>query len=191
MSREARVPDRECRRHNNKVCDSGRTVAERDRDRILYTTALRRLAGVMQVVAPNEGHVVHNRLTHVLEVAQIARRLAERLIRCTSRKDIKAVGGLSAEIAEAAAFAHDLGHPPFGHVAEEELDALAVQAGSPDGFEGNAQSFRIVTKLATRRVKETGLDLSRATLAAILKYPWLRASNRVQPKVSRPNSQQS
>jgi dGTPase len=177
MAKHSRRPDRERRRFSENNCDGGRTVPQRDRDRILYTTALRRLAGVTQVVAPNEGHVVHNRLTHVLEVAQIARRLTERLIRESSARDLASIGGLNEDVAEAAALAHDLGHPPFGHVAEAELDELVRQQNVADGFEGNAQSFRIVTKLATRKAKEVGLDLSRATLAAILKYPWLRDSN--------------
>lgn len=175
MTALPRGPDRERRQLSNKACGTGRTVAERDRDRVLYTTAFRRLAGVTQVVAPNEGHVVHNRLTHVLEVAQIARRLAERLKRTTSTRTIAAIGGLEENVVEAAALAHDLGHPPFGHVAEAELDKLVRAAGIHDGFEGNAQSFRIVTKLATRKANEQGLDLCRATLGAILKYPWLRS----------------
>ena len=76
---------------------------------------------------------------------------------------------------EAAALAHDLGHPPFGHTAEEELDACARKAGLSDGFEGNAQSFRILTRLAIHRIDYCGLNLTRATLNAVLKYPWLRS----------------
>lgn len=149
-----------------------RTPGQKDRDRILYTSAFRRLAGVTQVVGPLEGHIFHNRLTHTLEVAQIARRLAERL--CATQSDeARAAGGIDVDVVEAAALAHDLGHPPFGHVAEDELDALAI-AGTPDGFEGNAQSFRILTKLATHREGYGGLNLTRATLNAVLKYPWHR-----------------
>lgn len=81
---------------------------------------------------------------------------------------------LDPDVVEAAAMAHDLGHPPFGHVAEKELDSLMVERGVRDGFEGNAQSFRIVTKLAMRREGSRGLNLTRATLAAMLKYPWPR-----------------
>lgn len=174
MERAVSCPSREDRRHRpDDRCDSGRCVAERDRDRILYTSALRRLAGVTQVVAPEEGHVVHNRLTHVLEVAQITRRLAEKLRR-DFPKEVDAIGGLDPNVAEAAALAHDLGHPPFGHVAEEELDRLLYEEGVAEGYEGNAQSFRIITKLAVRREDTDGLDLSRATLAATLKYPWKR-----------------
>lgn len=101
--------------------------------------------------------------------------MTERLIRI-SPKEAKKLG-LDPNVSEAAAFAHDLGHPPFGHIAEEELDRLVRAAEVPDGFEGNAQSFRIVTKLAVRRDGVDGLDLTRATLAAILKYPWLRETD--------------
>lgn len=151
-----------------------RSVGERDRDRVLYSSAFRRLAGVTQVAGPLESHVFHNRLTHTLEVAQIARRLSQRLVR-TEESLLSAYGGLDVEMAEAAALAHDLGHPPFGHVAEEELDRLVREVGRVhDGFEGNAQSFRILTKLAAHRHGYHGLDLSRGTLNAVLKYPWLR-----------------
>ncbi len=163
-----------------------------DRDRILYSMAFRRLAGVTQVVSPGEGEIFHNRLTHSLKVAQIARRLAEKF--ASERPDVVADwGGLDADVTEAAGLAHDLGHPPFGHIAEEELQSLVSQAinsskapgASPvEGYEGNAQSFRILTELSLRRPesmldpdpaspgKEYGLDLTRATLNATLKYPW-------------------
>jgi dGTPase len=163
-----------------------REEGQRDRDRILYTSALRRLAGITQVVSPAEGHVFHNRLTHSLEVAQIGRRLAESLIRKHDKALVNAMGGVDPDVVEAAALAHDLGHPPFGHVAEEELNKLLdcpETNGNPkpsDGFEGNAQSFRIVTKLAVRYPRYRGgqhirgLNLTRATLNAVLKYPRLR-----------------
>jgi dGTPase len=147
-----------------------RTPSQHDRDRILYTDELRRLAGVTQVVGAVEGHIFHNRLTHTFEVAQIARRIAERLVR-DQRELADAAGGIDPDVVEAAALAHDLGHPPFGHAAEEELKELA---GNADGFEGNPQSFRIVTRLAAHRESYVGLDLTRATLNAILKYPWFR-----------------
>jgi len=150
-----------------------RTPGQRDRDRILYTSAFRRLAGVTQVVSADEGHVFHNRLTHTLEVAQVARRIAEKL---RKRQDelAEALGGVDPDVAEAAALAHDLGHPPFGHLGEEELDELARGAGVPDGFEGNPQSFRIVNYLALRTPHYAGVNLTRATLSGLLKYPWLR-----------------
>ena len=98
-------------------------------------------------------------------------------------------GGLDVDAAEAAALAHDLGHPPFGHIAEQELDHLSREAGSQmhidfDGFEGNAQTFRIVVRLATGDVEtaDGGLNLTRATLRGILKYPWLRSDEGMQSK---------
>lgn len=85
--------------------------------------------------------------------------------------------GLDAEVVEAACLAHDLGHPPFGHVGEHTLDDLVKKAGDKEGFEGNAQSFRIVTKLAVRFPDHPGINLSRASLAACLKYPWHRGKS--------------
>lgn len=145
---------------------------QRDRDRILYTTSFRRLARVTQVVSADEGHVFHNRLTHSIQVAQVGRRIAERLIREFPSVEI------DADVVEAAALAHDLGHPPFGHIAESELNELAEEHGLSDGFEGNAQSFRIITRLAMGST-ENGLNLTRATLNAVLKYPWLKGENPV------------
>jgi dGTPase len=134
------------------------------------------LAEVTQVVSPDEGHVFHNRLTHSLKVAQVARRLAEKLRNDKDQRAIsEALGGIDPDVIEAAALAHDIGHPPFGHITEQILEELVTEAGEPDGFEGNAQSFRIVTKLAVRsRAPTPGLDLTRATLNALLKYPWLK-----------------
>ena len=163
-----------------------RSPAQRDRDRILFTTAFRRLAGVTQVFAAEEGHVFHNRLTHSLEVAQVGRRLAEKLSK-EHRALCDKSGGVDPDVVESACMAHDLGHPPFGHVAEVTLDELArhgadhAQGTEPigdlaDGFEGNPQSFRIVTKLAFRSTQTVGLNLTRATLNAILKYPWMRGT---------------
>ena len=151
-----------------------RSQAQRDRDRVLYTSSFRRLAQVTQVVAADTGHVFHNRLTHSLQVAQVGRRLAERLIKNDSG-EIAQSTGLDPDVVEAACLAHDLGHPPFGHIAEEELNELA--GSSIDGFEGNAQSFRILTKLSQHSPLHRGLDLTRATLAAVLKYPWLKDEN--------------
>lgn len=152
-----------------------RKEGQRDRDRVLYTSALRRLAAITQVVSPTEGSVFHNRLTHTLEVAQIGRRLAEYL--CKDEDLVEALGGIDPERVEAAALAHDLGHPPFGHIAEKELDGLIVSRGVEDGFESNAQAFRIATKLAVRKEEFPGLNLTRATLNAVLKYPWLRENS--------------
>lgn len=106
-----------------------------------------------------------------MRVAQIARRLAQKFLKETPDRS-EEVGGIDPDVTEAAGLAHDLGHPPFGHVAEEELRSCI--GGKTDGFEGNAQSFRIVTKLALRSPDVPGLNLTRATLNAILKYPWTR-----------------
>jgi dGTPase len=143
---------------------------EIDRDRILYCSAFRRLAGVTQVVTSTEGHVFHNRLTHSMKAAQVGRRLAQRLLRESTQLQV------DPEVVEAAALAHDLGHPPFGHIGETTLDALVSLAkhGATDGYEGNAQTFRILTKLASRRPAYSGLNLARATLRAVIKYPWYK-----------------
>lgn len=151
-----------------------REPAERDYDRILYSSALRRLGGVTQVVAAHEGHVFHNRLTHSLRVSQLARRLAQKFIRKSPSQVLQAVGGVDQDVAEAAGLAHDLGHPPFGHIAEETLRQCVEQAGDLNAFEGNAQSFRIVTRLALSSPEVPGLNLTRATLNGLLKYPWTR-----------------
>ncbi|MGI8406674.1 MAG: deoxyguanosinetriphosphate triphosphohydrolase family protein, partial [Thermomicrobiales bacterium] len=155
--------------------DDARSASRHDRDRILYSFAFRRLSGITQVISPSGSHPTHNRLTHTLEVAQIGRSLAERLLALERDEEIERLGGLDLDVVEAAALAHDLGHPPFGHVAERELDRLVfVEHGVADGFEGNAQSFRILTRLLVRHRDSDGLNLTRATLSASAKYPWLR-----------------
>lgn len=167
--------------HPSNPVSEPRTEAERDRDRLLHCTALRRLAEVSQVVAAQEGHVFHNRLTHVLKVSQIARGLANEVLHKSPRELVDLLGGVDPMVSEAAALCHDLGHPPFGHTTEKELDELVTNAGDPDGFEGNAQSFRIVTKLARHRAIYGGLNLTAATLNAVLKYPWVRGKNPRKP----------
>lgn len=170
--------DRIDRFHNNSSPLDQRTPGQRDKDRILYAPEFRRLAGITQVVGPNEQPTLHNRLTHTLEVAQIGRRLAENLVNnATHAELIQTAGGIDPDVVEAAALAHDLGHPPFGHVAEAELSRLAESQKLLDGFNGNAQSFRIVTKLSVRYEPVPGLNLTRATLNAILKYPWFRQTD--------------
>lgn len=161
--------------HGNKPGDRRKSF-QIDRDRIIYSSAFRRLAQVTQVVTAQEGHVFHNRLTHSLKVGQVARRLAERLFELQP-EIAHQIGGIDPDVVEAAALSHDLGHPPFGHTAEEELDKCAVKHGLADGFEGNAQSFRILTKLAIHRTDYYGLNLTRATLNAVLKYPWFRSKD--------------
>lgn len=152
-----------------------RRPAERDRDRILYSAALQRLSAVTQVTAPELGHSFHNRLGHTLKVAQVGRRNVERLHRLVARGEVdgkaaEVVRATDPDAVEAACLAHDLGHPPFGHIAEEVLHRKSKDIVD-GGFEGNAQSFRIVTRLAVRNVNP-GLDLTRETLDSILKYPW-------------------
>lgn len=159
---------------------TNRTPAQRDRDRILYEYSFRRLGGVTQVVLAREGHLFHNRLTHSLKVAQVGRRIAETISKQAAGQTeeeaaIEVAGGLDPDVVEAAGLAHDLGHPPFGHVGEQELNLKVQRWGDTDGFEGNPQTFRILTRLATRSHEYPGLNLSRATLNAVLKYPWLRA----------------
>lgn len=178
MARQRRRPSD--RQHDLGRRGDQRNPYERDRDRILYTSAFLRLAGVTQVTHAAEGHIFHNRLTHSLKVAQIARRLAEFLVRqnqqtASGKRLLSSVGGIEPEVAEAAGLAHDLGHPPFGHVAEEELDQFLRKKRVRDGFEGNPQSFRIVTKVAIRSTEHLGLNLTLRTLNAIQKYPWPRA----------------
>lgn len=176
------------RRHKIGKADQ-RTEFQRDRDRILYCSAFRRLAGVTQIVRAGEADVFHTRLIHTLKVAQVGRRLAER--RQRQQPDECEFLGVDPEVVEAACLAHDLGHPPFGHLGEQVLNSLvfpsehAKGTGDEDGFEGNAQSFRILTKLSVRFVTRDdrpidGLDLTRATLAACLKYPWTRDLNHAQ-----------
>ena len=150
-----------------------RSQFQRDRDRILYSEAFRRLQGVTQVVSADEGAIVHNRLTHSLKVGQVARRIAEKLISDDSipKGHLDRLGGVDPDVCEAAGLAHDLGHPPFGHVAEETLQQLTEDSGH---FEGNAQTFRILTKIEPHSEKYRGLNLTRATLAAITKYPRAR-----------------
>lgn len=179
---------RYARRHGIGAHDQ-RGAGQRDRDRILYSSAFKRLNGVTQVVAASEGTIFHNRLTHSLKVAQLGRRLAEHLCsQPAEREKAEAWGGLDPEVVDAAGLAHDLGHPPFGHIAEKALDELVTHAGAlpsdvgrgsapgnPEGFEGNAQTFRIITWLSAHHEKKyPGLNLTRATLNAALKYPWPR-----------------
>lgn len=176
---------REHDRLESETTNKERNPYQRDRDRIVHSSAFRRLGGVGQIASVDHVEPFHNRLIHTVKVAQIGRRLAEYILAKTSTENQRVLdnrkrfprpliqaAALDPDVVEAACCAHDLGHPPFGHVGEKAIDERTKERGDHEGYEGNAQTLRILTKLSLRSHAYTGLNPTRAVLAATVKYPW-------------------
>ncbi|GAA1825452.1 dGTP triphosphohydrolase [Agromyces salentinus] len=148
-----------------------------DLERIRFSPYFSRLSAVTQVIAqPGAGPLIHNRLTHSIKVTAVARAIAVGLSDVASpARELALEHGCDAVVVQAAASAHDLGHPPFGHLGERVLDRLARETlGLSDGFEGNAQTYRIIATLDVTANSPHGLNLTAAVRAAVAKYPWTR-----------------
>lgn len=174
------VASRMFQRRGRSVRKDGdpRSDVEVDRDRLVHSHAFRRLQRKTQIVGVSTVDFFRTRLTHTIECAQLGRAIAHRLTDSSWERVVEQRSQL-ADLVEAACLAHDLGHPPFGHTGEEALDAV-LRSEFGIRFEGNAQSFRIVTLLEPKKYRRVtspvdrplGLDLTRATLQAMSKYPW-------------------
>lgn len=148
-----------------------RTPFQIDRDRVLFSSAFRQLQSKTQVFQSGEYDFYRTRLTHTIEVARIARSIAEYLNQTSTR--LKPDFHIDPDLVEAVGLAHDLGHPPFGHIGERKLNELMAEFG---GFEGNAQTLRILTQLIYARPdRPSGMKPTRAFLDGILKYKLLHA----------------
>lgn len=148
-----------------------------DLERIRFSPYFSRLSAVTQVIAqPGAGPLIHNRLTHSIKVTAVARAIAVGLTDASSpARDLALEHGCDAVVVQAAASAHDLGHPPFGHLGERVLDRIARESlGLADGFEGNAQTYRVITALDVCEAAPRGLNLTAAVRTAVAKYPWTR-----------------
>lgn len=192
------------RTNATKTGDDLRHEFKKDRDRLFYSGAFRRLSGKSQVVASTEIGPFHTRLTHSLKVAQLGRRISEQLRPGSNGGNTSKIKAPDPDLVEFACLAHDIGHPPFGHAGESEIhrtldEIFAAADGAAaakkvaaentlalGGFEGNPQSFRIVTRLAHKWLLSDGreaidlptdwfgLDLTAASMDAVSKYPWKR-----------------
>jgi dGTPase len=166
------------RPENDRPYAPAESESRSDLERIRFARSFSRLAEVTQVVSAGAtSGVVHNRLTHTIKVTAVGRAIAVRLLQTQDRDLLARLGGLDHVVVQAAASAHDLGQTPFGHLGERVLDRLARERfGLADGFEGNAQTFRIITEVEVHGPGDVGLNLTRAVRAAVLKYPWSRTA---------------